>query len=108
MMNKGDILVLQRILGHTKIEQTMAYSHFSPEHLIQAVHLNPLRINGDKMATDTVIYRYLAVLFVRKAAVFTVAFCYLEPNFIYSQSRITLPESLLRIASKPAWKSSIL
>ena len=42
MMNKGDILVLQRILGHTKIEQTMAYSHFAPEHLIQAVHLNPL------------------------------------------------------------------
>ena len=42
MMNKGDILVLQRILGHTKIEQTMAYSHFAPEHLMQAVHLNPL------------------------------------------------------------------
>ncbi|MDN3697038.1 tyrosine-type recombinase/integrase [Vibrio cortegadensis] len=42
MMNKGDILVLQRILGHTKIEQTMAYAHFAPEHLIQAVHLNPL------------------------------------------------------------------
>ncbi|WP_244230818.1 tyrosine-type recombinase/integrase [Vibrio ouci] len=42
MMNKGVILVLQRILGHTKIEQTMAYAHFSPEHLIQAVHLNPL------------------------------------------------------------------
>lgn len=42
MMNKGDILVLQRILGHAKIQQTMAYSHFAPEHLIQAVHLNPL------------------------------------------------------------------
>ncbi|CAK1750849.1 Phage integrase family protein [Vibrio crassostreae] len=42
MMNKGNILVLQRILGHSKIEQTMAYSHFAPEHLIQAVHLNPL------------------------------------------------------------------
>lgn len=42
MMNGGDILVLQRILGHSKIEQTMAYAHFSPEHLIQAVDLNPL------------------------------------------------------------------
>jgi site-specific recombinase XerD len=30
MMNDGDILVLQRILGHSKIEQTMAYAHFSP------------------------------------------------------------------------------
>ncbi len=42
MMNRGDILILQRILGHQKIEQTMAYAHFSPDHLIQAVHLNPL------------------------------------------------------------------
>ncbi|ELK1815650.1 site-specific integrase [Vibrio cholerae] len=42
MMNRGDILILQRILGHQKIEQTMAYAHFSPDHLIQAVQLNPL------------------------------------------------------------------
>ena len=42
MMNNGNILVLQRILGHRKIEQTMAYAHFAPEHLIQAVELNPL------------------------------------------------------------------
>ena len=47
------------------------------------------------MATHTVIDRYLAVLLVKKATVFTVAFCYLEPDFIYSQSRITLPESPL-------------
>ncbi|MGR5363628.1 phage integrase [Vibrio mediterranei] len=42
MMNGGDILVLQRILGHSKIEQTMAYAHFSPDYLMQAVQLNPL------------------------------------------------------------------
>ncbi len=42
MMNRGDILILQRILGHQKIEQTMVYAHFSPDHLIQAVQLNPL------------------------------------------------------------------
>ncbi len=42
MMNGGDILVLQRILGHSKIEQTMVYAHFSPDHLMQAVQLNPL------------------------------------------------------------------
>ncbi|WP_375750912.1 tyrosine-type recombinase/integrase [Vibrio sp. HN007] len=42
MMNGGNILVLQRILGHKKIEQTMVYAHFAPEHLIEAVSLNPL------------------------------------------------------------------
>ncbi|MEZ9233275.1 tyrosine-type recombinase/integrase [Vibrio amylolyticus] len=42
MINRGDILILQRILGHQKIEQTMVYAHFSPDHLIQAVELNPL------------------------------------------------------------------
>ncbi len=42
MINGGNILVLQRILGHSKIEQTMAYAHFSPEHLMEAVRLNPL------------------------------------------------------------------
>ncbi len=42
MMNRGNILVLQRILGHQKIEHTMIYAHFAPEHLIQAVELNPL------------------------------------------------------------------
>ncbi len=42
MMNGGNILVLQRILGHTDIKMTMRYSHFSPEHLEDAVRFNPL------------------------------------------------------------------
>ncbi|MDC9591216.1 tyrosine-type recombinase/integrase [Xenorhabdus sp. XENO-10] len=42
MMNGGNILVLQRILGHTDIKMTMRYSHFAPEHLDDAVKLNPL------------------------------------------------------------------
>ncbi|QCT18510.1 site-specific integrase [Jejubacter calystegiae] len=42
MMNGGNILVLQRILGHTDIKMTMRYSHFSPNHLEEAVKLNPL------------------------------------------------------------------
>lgn len=42
MMNGGNILVLQRILGHTDIKMTMRYAHFAPEHLEDAVHLNPL------------------------------------------------------------------
>ncbi|TLU69568.1 integrase [Enterobacter sp. MF024] len=42
MMNGGNILVLQRILGHAKIQQTMVYAHFAPDHLAEAVTLNPL------------------------------------------------------------------
>ncbi|EGT3624639.1 site-specific integrase [Morganella morganii] len=43
MMNGGNILVLQKILGHTDIKMTMRYAHFSPDHLEDAVRLNPLR-----------------------------------------------------------------
>lgn len=42
MMNGGNILVLQRILGHQSITMTMRYAHFAPDHLEEAVKLNPL------------------------------------------------------------------
>jgi len=42
MVNGGDILVLQRILGHASIVDTMKYSHSAPEHLEDTVRLNPL------------------------------------------------------------------
>ncbi|MFM5467947.1 tyrosine-type recombinase/integrase [Aeromonas veronii] len=42
MMNGGNILVLQRILGHSTITMTMRYAHFAPDHLDDAVRLNPL------------------------------------------------------------------
>ncbi|OEF10829.1 phage integrase [Aliivibrio logei] len=42
IMNGGNIIVLQRILGHSDIKQTMRYAHFSPEHLEDAVTKNPL------------------------------------------------------------------
>lgn len=42
MMNGGNILVLQRILGHTDIKMTMCYAHFAPEHLEDAIELTPL------------------------------------------------------------------
>ena len=42
MMNGGNILVLQRILGHRDIKMTMRYAHFSPDHLDEAVRYNPL------------------------------------------------------------------
>ncbi|WP_113626323.1 phage integrase [Pectobacterium peruviense] len=42
MMNSGNILVLQRILGHTDIKMTMRYSHFAPDHFENALKYNPL------------------------------------------------------------------
>lgn len=42
VMNGGNILTLQRILGHADIKMTMRYSHLSPNYLNDAVTLNPL------------------------------------------------------------------
>ncbi|EMX8401566.1 tyrosine-type recombinase/integrase [Yersinia enterocolitica] len=42
MMNGGNIITLQRILGHATIQQTMTYAHFAPDFLQDAVALNPI------------------------------------------------------------------
>lgn len=42
MMGGGNILVLQKILGHATLTMTMRYAHLAPEHLQEAVRLNPL------------------------------------------------------------------
>ncbi len=42
MMNGGNILTLQRILGHANLTMTMRYAHLAPDHLQEAVKLNPL------------------------------------------------------------------
>jgi integrase len=42
MMNGGNILTLQRILGHSSLQMTMRYAHLAPEHLQEALALNPL------------------------------------------------------------------
>lgn len=43
MINGGNIITLQRILGHTTIEQTMAYAHFAPDYLSDAIRFNPMK-----------------------------------------------------------------
>lgn len=48
MMNGGNILVLQKILGHTDIKMTMRYAHFAPDHLEEAIRLNPLVNKNEK------------------------------------------------------------
>ncbi len=47
------IIVLQRILGHSYIRIVPYYALFVPDHLEEAVLLNPLvSIDGGKMATQ--------------------------------------------------------
>lgn len=43
MINGGNLITLQRILGHATIQQTMTYAHFAPDYLSDAITLNPLR-----------------------------------------------------------------
>lgn len=45
MINGGNIVTLQRILGHASITQTMAYAHFAPDYLKDAIAYNPLKGN---------------------------------------------------------------
>lgn len=44
IMNGGNILTLQKILGHSTLTMTIRYSHLAPEHLQEATKLNPVVI----------------------------------------------------------------
>lgn len=48
MMNGGNILALQKVLGHSTLQTTMIYAHLSPDHLQEAKLLNPLAALKDK------------------------------------------------------------
>ena len=41
IMNGGNILTLQKILGHTTLAMTMRYTHLAPDHLRDALNLGP-------------------------------------------------------------------
>ncbi len=42
MRKGGNILVLQRTLGHQSLTMTMRYAHLAPDHLAEVRNLNPL------------------------------------------------------------------
>jgi integrase len=43
IMNGGNILSLQRILGHASLQMTMRYAHLAPDHMQEVKKLNPLK-----------------------------------------------------------------
>lgn len=42
ILNGGNILSLQKILDHQSLTMTMRYAHLSPDHMTDAVRLNPM------------------------------------------------------------------
>jgi len=41
IMNGGNILALQKILGHSTLNMTMKYSHLAPDYLKEVLQINP-------------------------------------------------------------------
>ncbi len=44
MINGGNIITLQKVLGHSSLAMTIRYAHLAPEHLQEVLTLNPLRV----------------------------------------------------------------
>lgn len=42
IINGGNILALQKILGHSTLAMTIKYAHLAPEYLQETVRLNPV------------------------------------------------------------------
>lgn len=49
MMSGGNILALQKILGHHDIKMTMRYANLAPDHLETALRFNPLATLPDNI-----------------------------------------------------------
>ena len=43
MMNGGNILTLQKVLGHASLNMTMRYAHLAPDYLKDVIKLGPIR-----------------------------------------------------------------
>lgn len=54
MMRGGNILTLQRILGHGDIKMTMRYSHLAPDHFATVLSHSPLALLSEKYRQDAV------------------------------------------------------
>jgi len=53
VINGGNILSLQRILGHADITMTMRYAHLAPDHLADAIKFNP--VANSQLVVDLVV-----------------------------------------------------
>lgn len=52
VMNGGNILTLQKILGHTSLAMTMRYAHLAPDHLQDAIRFGPVKNYATLLSTD--------------------------------------------------------
>jgi site-specific recombinase XerD len=50
IMSGGNIIALQRILGHASLTMTVRYAHLAPEHLQEAKSQNPLTLCNARKA----------------------------------------------------------
>lgn len=55
MMNGGNLFELQKILGHTKIDMTMRYAHFSPSHLQNSLQFMTMTKTNEENEDRTVL-----------------------------------------------------
>jgi site-specific recombinase XerD len=42
IMNGGNILTLQKVLGHSSLEMTMRYAHLASDYLQEVIEKNPV------------------------------------------------------------------
>ncbi|WP_379908230.1 tyrosine-type recombinase/integrase [Marinobacterium aestuariivivens] len=60
VMAGGNILTLQRILGHSSIQMTMRYAHLAPDHLDEATRLNPVSLGKNRERHDRNVIEFTA------------------------------------------------